>query len=117
MSYYFHHVHRESTMMLQIRNTRIPYVFTPKRMKTLSSHEWKKNELKDGTSEGEAVQTCQTSLNVPFSKAFRGVFFQDKPCLNNVYHEDSSLRDYLQRLIPTKVTNIHLYTLSGKILE
>ncbi|XP_022106060.1 acyl-CoA dehydrogenase family member 11-like [Acanthaster planci] len=39
----------------------------------------------------------------PFAKALLGTFIQVQPSLDNVYREDQSLRDYLQRLVPEEI--------------
>ncbi|KAJ8042777.1 Acyl-CoA dehydrogenase family member 11 [Holothuria leucospilota] len=40
---------------------------------------------------------------VPFRKAARGTFFQEKPILGNVYKEDYALKSFLERLLPQSV--------------
>ncbi|XP_029474908.1 acyl-CoA dehydrogenase family member 11-like isoform X3 [Rhinatrema bivittatum] len=42
-------------------------------------------------------------LNVPFSRASVGTFFQDHPRLGNQYLEDTFLQKYLRRHLPPKV--------------
>ncbi|XP_038054791.1 acyl-CoA dehydrogenase family member 11-like [Patiria miniata] len=48
------------------------------------------------------ISTEQKHLqnNVPFAKALLGSFVQVQPSLDNVFKEDSSLKDYLQKLVP-----------------
>ncbi len=80
-------VFRQTTWNVQC----ISGINTAIRMKTSSVHG---NGL---GSKPDTVPACQ-----PFYKAKRGDFYQDKPCLGNVYKKDSSLKDYLQRVVPEK---------------
>ncbi|KAJ8018330.1 Acyl-CoA dehydrogenase family member 11 [Holothuria leucospilota] len=45
----------------------------------------------------------QHTETIPFKKAARGSFFQQKPVLGNVFKEDVTLQVYLQRVLPHDV--------------
>ena len=52
----------------------------------------------------ENKHPIRKSIEIPFSRARVGAFFQSLPQLGNQFKEDVTLRRYLKRVLPSKVT-------------
>jgi len=48
----------------------------------------------------------ENELDLPFSRAKLGLFFQAMPQLGNQFNEDVTLRAYLQRHLPDNVSDL-----------
>ena len=53
--------------------------------------------------------SVKSRLDIPFARAKIGPFFQNSPQLGNQFLEDSTLVNYLKRLLPADVSNFTDY--------